>query len=63
MHRCSLKKRELEAAADCMTQEERNVWQQKLDALKAEDEAMSSHNMDTTAGVAVLLDEGDKGAV
>ncbi len=42
---------------------ERNVWRQKLDALDAEDEAMSSRNMDTAAGVTALLDKGDKGAV
>ena len=59
----ALKKRELEAAADCMTREERNVWQQKLDALDAEDKAMSSRNMDTAAGVTASSDEGDKGAV
>jgi hypothetical protein len=62
-HRRLLKKRELEAAADCMTWEERNIWQQKLDALDAEDKAMSSRNMDTAAGVTALSDEGDKGAV
>jgi hypothetical protein len=58
-----LKKRELEAAADCMTWEERNVWQQKLDALDAEDKAMSSHNIDTAAGVTASSAEGDEGAV
>ena len=64
MHaRRSLKKRVLEAAADCMTREESNVWRQKLDALDAEDEAISSRNMDTAAGITALSDKGDEGAV
>jgi hypothetical protein len=65
MHtRRSLKKRVLEAAADCMTREERNDWRQKLDALDdAEDETMSSCNMDTAAGVTASSYEGDEGAV
>jgi hypothetical protein len=58
-----LKKRDLEAAADCMTREESDVWQQKLDALDAEDKTMSSRNMDTAAGVIASSDEGDKGTV
>ncbi len=59
----ALEKRELEAAADCLTREERNVWRQKLDALDAEDEAMSSRNMDTAAGVTASSDKGDEGAI
>jgi hypothetical protein len=50
-------------SSDCMTREESNVWRQKLDALDAEDEAISSRNMDTAAGVTALSDEGDEGAI
>jgi hypothetical protein len=58
-----LKKRELEASADCMTREERKAWREKLDALDAEDKAMSSRDMDTAAGVTALSDKGDEGTV
>jgi hypothetical protein len=62
-HEVVLKKRELEAAADCMTREERRAWQEMLDALDTKGKAMSSCNMDTAAGVTALSDEGDEGAV
>ena len=59
----ALKKRELEAAADFMTWEERKAWREKLDALDGEGKAMSSRDMDTVAGVTGLSDKGDEGTV
>ncbi len=50
------KKRELEAAADSMTQEERNIWRQKLDALEAEDDK-------AVRALTALQDKGDIGTV
>ncbi len=59
----ALKKRELEAAADFMTWEERKAWREKLDALDGEGKAMSSRDMDTAAGVTTSSDVGDKSTV
>ncbi len=49
----ALKKRELEAAANSMTWEERNTWRQRLDELDGEDaiEAMVSLEAETAAAV------------
>ena len=60
----ALKKRELEAAANSMTREERNTWQQRLDELDREDaiKAMVSLEAEMTAAVTVSTD-GEVGAV
>jgi phage terminase large subunit-like protein len=60
----ALKKRELEAAANSMTREERNTWQQRLDELDREDaiEAMVSLEAETAAAVTASTD-GEVGAV
>lgn len=60
----ALKKRELEAAANSMTREERNTWRQRLDELDSEDaiEAMVSLEAETAAAVTASTD-GEVGAV
>jgi hypothetical protein len=60
----ALKKRKSEAAANNMTREERNTWQQRLDELDGEDaiEAMVSLEAETTAAVTASTD-GEVGAV
>ncbi len=46
-----------------MTRKERKAWREKLDALDAEDEAMSSRDMDAAVGGTASSDEGDEGDV
>ncbi len=60
----ALRKRELEAAANSMTWEERNTWQQRLDELDGEDaiEATVSLEAKTAAAVTASTD-GEVGAV